>query len=385
MDQGKHTRVALFTGLLFLIFAAQGLQVWKMADAYEKSRQEILGYLLTEYPRFEPEVVRVFHGKGHQGEAPEENKRKKARELGHSTLEKYGYRTENLSAASNREWKQTAGTLFLGMAVLLLYFYWNHRGRIKEAKAFWELQQEFEDLKRRYGLAAQRFEREENSTKALITDLSHQLKTPIASLKMSLEIESTTELTEEEKAEFWRREYDEVKRMERLLDALFHLSQLEARMVQLHPERCSLKKMILQAVNTVYMKAYEKHMEISLEEFEDEGLMADVRWTTEALVNLLDNAVKYSPGHTKIQIRSKKMTTYLLVEVEDQGIGIGIQESYEIFHRFYRGSSKEVKRQEGSGVGLYLARRIVEDQGGTLSVRPGLYAGSVFCMTLPRG
>lgn len=100
-----------------------------------------------------------------------------------------------------------------------------------------------------------------------------------------------------------------------------------------------------------------------MKEFSDIELLHDSRWTAEAISNVLDNAVKYSPGGSAIQIRVEPMVSYVFIEVEDEGIGIEKSEYQNIFKRFYRGKRPEVEAEEGAGVGLYLVRKIFEGQG----------------------
>ena len=220
--------------------------------------------------------------------------------------------------------------------------------------------------------------------KDTISDISHQLKTPLASLKMSYELADSPELTAEEHAEFTRKEREEVSRMESLLGVFSQLTRLESGMIQIRPENSSLKKTISEAVGSIYMKAFEKGIDISLEEFPDVMIPHDPRWTAEVILNILDNAVKYSPSGTAVSIRVSALASYMMVEISDQGIGIPASDIQNIFKRFYRGSAPEVKSADGSGVGLYLARRILEEQGGTICVKTGTDGGSTFALTLPK-
>lgn len=228
-----------------------------------------------------------------------------------------------------------------------------------------------------------RLKQEENATKALITDISHQLKTPLASLKLSFEMTQEDGISEEERKEFIEKEKEEIDKLEVLLSELVNLSRLESRMIQLHPERTELRDTISDAVNRVYVKARAKDIEMELEDEESISVLHDARWTAEALVNILDNAVKYSGEHTRILIRVSSQPNLVLIEVEDEGIGIANEELNRIFQRFYRG--KEAKRMtpEGAGVGLYLTRWIIEEQGGTVTAKRKK-KGTIMRLTLPR-
>ena len=154
-------------------------------------------------------------------------------------------------------------------------------------------------------------------------------------------------------------------------------------MITLNPEKTALTDILVGAVNTVYHKASGKNIEIVTEDFEDVKVNVDRKWTVEALANILDNGIKYSPAGSTISIRVNKLFSFVRIEIQDQGIGIPREERNRIFSRFYRGSDETVKKQEGSGVGLYLTRRILEDQRGTVSVRSSAGEGSTFAVQLP--
>lgn len=109
----------------------------------------------------------------------------------------------------------------------------------------------------------------------------------------------------------------------------------------------------------------------------------DHKWTVEALVNILDNALKYSPSGTVVNIYVSCLVNHVLIQVEDEGIGIPEGELHEIFKRFYRGSNTKSLVKEGAGVGLYLARTIIEQQGGSIAAKRKNGRGSIFQVMLP--
>lgn len=229
----------------------------------------------------------------------------------------------------------------------------------------------------------ERLAQEENSTKALITDISHQLKTPLASIKMSHELSLAVDLSEEERQSFMETETREILKMEVLLDELVKLSRLENSMIQIKYERCSIKKTISEAVSQIYMKANAKEIEINVNMEHDVEILHDHKWTVEALANILENAVKYSPQRTTVNINVSCLATHVLIEIEDEGIGIPEGEMHEIFKRFYRGSNAKAAVKEGAGVGLYLARSIVEQQGGSIVAKRKNGSGTIFQIMLP--
>ena len=229
----------------------------------------------------------------------------------------------------------------------------------------------------------ERLAEEENSTKALITDISHQLKTPLASIKMSHELSLASDLSEEERQSFMETETREILKMEVLLDELVKLSRLENRMIQIKCEKCSMKKTISEAVSQIFIKANSKHIEICVEMENDVETLHDHKWTVEALVNILENAVKYSPPETTVNICVSCLVNHVLIRVEDEGIGIPEGELHEVFKRFYRGSNAKKDVKEGAGVGLYLARCIIEQQGGSIVAKRKSGKGTIFQIMLP--
>lgn len=241
-------------------------------------------------------------------------------------------------------------------------------------------------------------EREE--TKILVTNISHQLKTPVAALETCLFVLEQEGLTKEEEREFLSRAQTELEGLKSLLESLLQISKMETGMIEIRKERVPVFDTILEAVNRIYPKAREKQIEIVLEEEEKGNLgpeesgdigqifiWQDKKWLCEAFLNLLDNAVKYSPRESTVTICVGKSVSFLRITVQDEGIGIPKPEYHAIFKRFYRGGQKAVQSQSGSGVGLYLAREIISMHQGTITVcsnrEKGKGEGSTFTVQLP--
>lgn len=229
-----------------------------------------------------------------------------------------------------------------------------------------------ESLGQKIMLNEKRLEKEKEETKALITDLSHQLKTPVASIKMCFQMLEGENLTKEETEEFLKRLGHQISHLEGLLAALVNISRMEMGVIEIQKEWGNIFETVVQAVNQVYMKAEEKGIQIVVQDVasdvEQLKLPHDKKWTKEAIVNVLENAIKYSPVESCIYIRITKQLHFLRLEIEDEGIGIRKEEINRIFQRFYRGNDELIKMEEGSGVGLYLTRKILEEQGGNITV-----------------
>ena len=224
---------------------------------------------------------------------------------------------------------------------------------------------------------------EKDQTKTLVTDISHQLKTPVSALKSCFAMSMETE--GEEQKHFLEACMRQIERLERLMEALIQVSRMEQGMIHIQPAETSLTEILVEAVNIVYHKAKKKEIWFDTESIEDQeySVTADPRWSAEAIANLLDNAVKYSPEGSHIQIRVQKLYSFIEIEIEDEGIGIPREEQTLIFKRFYRGKAEPVKREDGWGIGLYLSRKILEEEGGSLFMRQGRERGSIFIVHLP--
>ena len=379
MDTGKRKRIALAAGLFFLALLA-GLFLTERAvrQEYENTARQ-----MAALTRQAPEEEAVFAGilTGKIVEDSED-----AAKTGMELLEKYGYGRKDSFGTGALPGMAGGMALILAAGLAACAGLAWHSMRLKrEARERADYLEEKlkEETVRNQKMEAE-LRREEQETKSLITDISHQLKTPVASLKMSYEIEDSTELSAEETEEFRRKEREDVERLEHLLQAFTQMSKLETGMIRLKPEKAGVKATLARAVAGAYAKAVDKNISIETEEFTDAAVVHDPGWTAEAIGNVLDNGVKYAPAGTCISIRVSELASYVMIEVEDEGPGIPAEEQPRIFQRFYRGKAEAVRKAEGSGVGLYLTRRILEEQGGTVCVKNGRTGGSKFVITLPK-
>lgn len=231
-------------------------------------------------------------------------------------------------------------------------------------------------------LKTERLNEERDNTKSMVTDISHQLKTPISAMRACFDMYLEAD-RDDEKNEFLNRSMIQMDKLAQLADSLINISRLENKMIELKRSDVSLVDLLTGAVNTEYHKAAARQIELAVDEFEDIRLCLDRKWTIEAIANIIDNGIKYSPEGSDINIRVNKMFSFVRIEIEDQGIGIPKEERNKIFARFFRGGSEVVQAEEGSGVGLYLSRKIIEDQGGTVSVRARQGGGSIFIVQIP--
>lgn len=226
-------------------------------------------------------------------------------------------------------------------------------------------------------VSARKVDAEKEKLKALIGDISHQTKTPIANILLY------TQLLKEQpgNTDCLEALEDQTKKLQSLIDALVKTSRLETGVIALHPEPGELWSVMTSAVSQLRPKAEGKNITITLEK-EKANAVFDPKWTEEALYNLLDNAVKYTPSGGSVSVSTTVYPMFSAVHVRDTGPGIAEEEQPKIFQRFYRGEAH--REEEGVGIGLYLVRQIAEGQEGFVKVRSQPGQGSTFSLYLPR-
>ena len=245
-------------------------------------------------------------------------------------------------------------------------------------------------------LSNQNLEAERHRLEQFISDISHQTKTPMTNIKMY------TELLCEEVNNLQKNETDDNRtetenqgtldagymssaisrinkyameirrqneRLEFLIDSLTKLSRLESGTLEVVADRSSVNELVKSGISAVKPKADIKKISFVTADTEsDASIIAsfDMKWTLEALINVLDNAVKYSPEGGKIVVKLSETEMYASIHVIDEGQGISEEDAAKIFGRFFRGS--EVQQEDGVGIGLYLTREILSKEDGYIKV-----------------
>lgn len=222
---------------------------------------------------------------------------------------------------------------------------------------------------------------EKEQIKTLISDISHQIKTPIAAANTFAELLSDGELSAEERTEYITTLQMSLGKLTFLTNSLIKMSRLESGIISLKPEKNSLNEIVLQAVKTVYAKAKEKGILITFECDQSFEAVLDFNWTAEAISNVIDNAVKYTPQGGFVRLQITEYPSFLRLDISDSGVGIPEEEQAKIFGRFYRG--KQSVGTDGVGIGLYLTREIINKQNGYMKVSSD-ENGSTFSMFLKK-
>jgi len=224
-----------------------------------------------------------------------------------------------------------------------------------------------------------REEQEHENIKKLVSDISHQLKTPIANLKMYSSFLNDVQLTARQQKEYIDIICLSVERLNFLSENIIKVSRLEGGIIKLKMHRQSINGTVLKAVKDIYTRAQQKRIEIRYNESGRIELCHDRNWTAEAIFNLLDNAIKYGRPGNIVYLSIKQYGMFAEIAVKDENGVIPYEERNNIFKRFYRG--KNSRRQEGIGIGLYLAREIIVKQKGYINLKSSK-DGNIFSIML---
>lgn len=225
---------------------------------------------------------------------------------------------------------------------------------------------------------------EKNRIKELISDISHQTKTPIANILLYSDLLKEQDLSEEA-GQYLSFLTIQTEKLNFLIASLIKLSRLETGILALSPQKTFVFPMLEKLAEQYGPLAKEKGLVLSINDPEPEqenpAALFDEKWTLEAIGNLIDNAIKYTEkGSVVLTVKSYEM--YLCIQVADTGIGIPEQEYAKIFSRFYR--SEAVREKSGVGIGLSLAREIISLEGGYIKICSKPDKGSVFSVFLPK-
>lgn len=226
-----------------------------------------------------------------------------------------------------------------------------------------------------------RNKKEKQAIQEMVSDISHQVKTPVANLKMynSTLLQSRFDL--EKEREFLLIMESQINKLDFLMQSLVKMSRLETGAITLYIKCIPLYDTLALALNSIVLPAEKKNIKLAVKCDTHIKVFHDRKWTAEALFNILDNAVKYTEKGGSISVEVISWEMYTKIDIRDTGRGIAKQNINNIFKRFYR--EKEVHNIYGVGIGLYLSRQIICRQRGYIKVNSRVGEGSTFSIFLP--
>lgn len=220
---------------------------------------------------------------------------------------------------------------------------------------------------------------QKDTIQTLISDISHQTTTPLTNIMVYSQLleEELPKGAQNQKARAVR---EQAEKLDFLLKSLVKASRLETGIIKTAPVPCELGGLLESVISQISVKAREKEIRLDFVR-EHVTAMCDPKWTGEACLNLLDNAVKYTDRGGRIEVKVTAYPMFARIDIRDEGVGIREEEIPKIFSRFFRGTN--VKLEDGVGLGLYLTRQIAEAQGGYIKVNSRVGEGSCFSLFLP--
>ena len=215
-------------------------------------------------------------------------------------------------------------------------------------------------------------------------DASHELRTPLAVVRGIGEMSLKETRTPSEYKDAIGSMLEEIDRLTTLVDTLLRLSYGDAGTVRLSPETIDLAELARDVAASLALLAEERNQRLEVETPEPVRTTVDRLVLREAITNILDNAIKYGPKHSRVLMRVRANRDRAVVEIGDEGPGVPPEHRERVFDRFFRVDEGRGRESGGSGLGLSIAKWAVEVNGGRISVESGAAGGSVFCIDLPR-
>ena len=228
-----------------------------------------------------------------------------------------------------------------------------------------------------------RLENSFNQIRQFTADASHELRTPIAIMKAGLEIALSRERSIHGYQQVLANTLEDLGRLSKIIENLFILAKADAGRYELHKERMNLYPVIKDIAEQLNLIAEPKNIFVLMEKMEDAFIEADVLLIRMMLLNLIDNAVKYTHPSGTIKLSLCKDNGCVKIAIQDNGIGISREDISYIFDRFYRASKSRTADHTGGGLGLSICQWIVKSHRGTITVKSELNKGSIFTVTLP--
>ncbi len=219
-----------------------------------------------------------------------------------------------------------------------------------------------------------------------INNMTHEFKTPIATINLALDSMNNPKVSENKEMtnRYLKMIRDENKRMHAQVENVLRISKLERNELNIEKDRQKLHEIVNSAINHVDLIVKNRNGYIQTHfEAKKSSILANESHFTNVIVNILDNAIKYSPNEPKIDIYSENVKNYIVLKIKDQGAGMTKSVQKKIFDKFYREHTGDVHNVKGHGLGLAYVKRIVEDHHGEINVESEKGVGSSFIIKLP--
>ena len=214
---------------------------------------------------------------------------------------------------------------------------------------------------------------------SLLSDISHQIKTPLASMIVYNDIMINKSITKEQSQKFLINNEVQLNRINWLIQSLLKLAKIDAKAIEFNKEEESLENTIYEAIETLEVNARRNKVNIDFIEHENITMCHDTLWLQEALINIIKNGIEHTDEGGNIAVSLLQKPIYKRIVIEDTGSGISEEDLPHIFKRFYKG--KLSKKSDSVGIGLALSKSIVEAHNGIIEVESAVQRGTKFIIT----
>lgn len=404
-DNIKGTIVVSMIAILIMMVIMGGISYTQYKQNYYQMNREIagtLGKLIELYPEEETKIVKILN----QVEQADIEK-------GIEVLEKYGWdEKENIYFKSLENLLHENLMLnvfaiailgFILLAIFLTYLVIKDKKIEEITKYIKRIQKkdyslkikdntegELSDLRNElYKITvmlkeqAEQLSKDKKQLENSISDISHQLKTPLTSISVMIDIlKDNPNVPEEKKQEFLFEVARQLEWINWLVISLLKLSKLDAGTIQLKQEKVSVKQLLTEVVKNLSIPIEIKNQTITMNGKEDVYFTGDYEWSLEAILNVVKNCLEHTQEGKNVEISFIENSLYTEIVIKDEGVGIDQKDLPHIFERFYKGKNSS---KDSIGIGLALAQSIIQKQGGDISVKSELEKGSTFTIQFFKG
>lgn len=386
----------------FFIYFYTGYRVEKLSQAIIKQNTGVVGTILDKHPDLEEDLIKCY-----TKDMPEE-----VLNRGRKILNSYGYgiKTSWQKNLVVKGFKNEFSTniivlmtifFFITMAIVMMeYKYMLKKIRRISNASEKVIEKDFsvklvEGKEGEFNILAHQFnqmsniiensidnlKKEKEFLKDIISDISHQLKTPLSSLMIFNELFIEGGMEEEEKINFYYESRSQLQRMEWLIKNLLKIAKIEAKAIEFEKNYNPLNFTVKKALEPLKIKWQEKNQKVIVNIEKNITFKHDVNWTSEAITNIVKNCIEHTKELGEISIRAYENPICISLTIKDNGSGISKEDLPHIFERFYKG-----KRNSNSvGIGLALSKSIIESQGGSITAKSVEGEGSEFIITFLKG
>lgn len=388
--------------VVILVMISLQLQSKEFHRETNKILAGIVGSLIEKYPEAEQDIIKQLSTIQEQ-----------TVENGMQILQKYGINVEEIVPATNLEqvyqktmrimllWIVLLGILLISCFAIYLY------RREKKIRAITEYLKEIE--RQQYSLkiqeneegelsylqneiykitvmlkeSAQKLSQDKIYLSNALSDISHQIKTPLTSISVLLDIlKENTNLPEEKRQEFLFEISRQIEWIHWLVISLLKLSKFDAGTVELKKETILIQNLIKEVIQNLSIPLEIKNQTIQMQGDPSSSFIGDFHWTAEAIINIIKNCMEHTEEGKTIQVSFKENALFTQIIIKDSGEGIAKEDLPYIFQRFYKGKNAG---KDSFGIGLALAKAIIQNQGGDISVKSKKGEGTTFFVTIYKG